>query len=135
MHKRIAVAVILFWPLLAAADWQSVADTSLGQLRLDEGSVSSDGKYTKAVLVYRFKQQQRFSAPPKDVFDSRQDDVLIDCSGQDLGIQSSRFFDKERLVTTTTLAMKDIKFKHSAPNTMVETVVKAVCALTPNKQR
>jgi len=133
MYKRIAVAAILFWPLLAAADWQIVADTSLGQLRLDKDSLSRDGKYTKAVLVYQFKQQQRFSAPPKDVFDSRQDDVLIDCSGQALGIQRSRFFDKVRLVTTTAQATENIKFKQSAPNTMVETVVKAVCALTPTK--
>ena len=40
MYKRIAVAVILFWPLLAAADWQLVADTSLGELRLDKDSVT-----------------------------------------------------------------------------------------------
>ena len=134
MYKRIAVAAILFWPLLAVADLQLVADTSLGQLQLDTDSVNRDGKYTKAVLVYRFKQQQRFSAPPKDVFDSRQDDVLIDCSGQALGIQKSRFFDKVRLVNTSARAVQDVRFKPSEPNTMVETVVKAVCALTPTKQ-
>jgi len=133
MYKRIAAAVILFWPLVAAADLQLVADTSLGELNLDKGSVARDGKYTKAVLIYHFKQQQRFSAPPKDVFDTRQDDVLIDCSGQALGIQRSRFFDRVRLVKTSDLMMKDINFKRSAPNTMVETVVKAVCTLAPAK--
>ena len=56
MFIRVAVAVISFWSLLAsAADWQDIADTKLGQLKLDRASVSNEGKITTAVLVYEFK--------------------------------------------------------------------------------
>lgn len=136
MCKRAAVAVILsFWAVLAsAADWQVVADTKLGQLRLDKSSVKQESKYFKAVLVYHFKAQQRFSAPPRDVFNDRQDDVLVDCSHPSLGIQTSRFYDGEKLVNTSTRNVDEIVFKPSAPDTMVETVIKAVCTLTPKKQ-
>ena len=132
MYKRVAVAVICFWSLLASAgDWQVIADTKLGELRLDKASVTKEDKFSKAVLVYHFKVQQRFSSPPKDVFNDRQDDVLVDCANPSLGILTSRFLDNDKLVSTSTRKLADVKFKPSAPDTMVETVVKAVCALAP----
>ena len=137
MCKRAAVAVIVsLWSVLVwAADWQVIADTKLGQLRLDKSSVKQENNYVKAVLVYHFKDQQRFSTPPRDVFNDRQDDVLVDCSHPSLGIQASRFYDGEKLVNTSTRKVDEIKFRPSAPDTMVETVIKAVCALPPTKQR
>lgn len=137
MCKRAAVAVILsLWAVLASAvDWQVVADTKLGQLRLDKSSVKQESNYVKAVLVYHFKDQQRFSAPPRDVFNDRQDDVLVDCSHPSLGIRTSRFYDGEKLVNTSTRNVEAVEFRPSAPDTMVETVVKTVCALVPPKQR
>jgi hypothetical protein len=125
---RYVVVVISLWSVIAtAADWQVVADNDQGQLRLDKATVSTEGKYTKAVLVFHFKKQQRFSSPPNEVFDDRQDDVLVDCSNPSMGILTSRFFDGEKLVNTIIRKQNDIKFKPSVPDTMVETVVKAVC--------
>ena len=133
MYGRTAVAVFSFWFLLAsAADWQTVAETTLGQLQLDKSSVSTEGKFSKAVLVYRFKDLQRLTAPPKAAFNKRQDDVLVDCSGKTLGIAASRFFEDEKPASSFTLKASDIRFNPSAPGTMAETVILAVCAVKPN---
>jgi len=132
MYKRLTIVVLFFWPMLAgAADWHDVANTSLGQLKLDTTSVTRQGRLTKAVLVYEFKVEQRFSAPPKDVFNKREDTVLVDCAQPSLGLQSSRFFDKERLVNSFTEILANIKFSPAAPDTMAKTVVTAVCAALP----
>lgn len=134
MYRRAAVAVFSFWSLLAsAADWQVVTDTTLGQLQLDKTSVRTEGKFTAAVLVYRFKGLQRLSTPPNAVFNRRYDDVLVDCSGKSLGIVTSRFFEDEKLASSFSLKASDVKFKPSAPGTMTETVILAVCALKPNQ--
>lgn len=130
MYKRLTIAVVFFWPVLAcAADWQDVADTSLGQMKLDTASVTREGKLTKAVLVYEFKVEQRFYSPPKDAFNKREDTVLVDCSHPSLGLESSRFFDKEKLVNTFTEKFANIKLNPAAPDTMAKTVVDAVCAV------
>lgn len=132
MYKRAAVAAISFWSLVAsAADWQVVADTKLGQLRLDKSSVTKEGKFTMAVLVYKFKDSQRLTAPPHAVFNKRQDDVLVDCSNPSLGILASRFFEGDKPVSTFSLKAVDVKFNPSTPGNMVETVVHVVCAAAP----
>lgn len=129
MYRHIVIAAIFFWPTLVfAADWQVVANTKLGQLRLDKASVSKEGKFTKAVLVYEFNDSQKVSSPPYDVFNRRQDDVLVDCSNPSLGIIASRFFEGDKLVSTFELKAADVKFNPSVPDTMAETVVNAVCA-------
>ncbi len=132
MYRYALVAVISFWSLLAsAADWQVVADTKLGQLRLDKASVTKEGKFTKAMLGYDFKDLQSLTGPAHGVFNKRQDDVLVDCSNPSLGIQASRFFEDDKPVNSFSLKLADVKFKPSAPDTMVETVVHAVCAVEP----
>ena len=130
MYIRIAVAVILFWSSLAsAADWQVIADTKLGQLKLDRASVGTEGKITAAVLVYEFKELQKLSTPPFAVFNKRQDDVLVDCANLSLGILKSRFFEGDKLASSFSLKMADVKYSPSAAGTMVETVVITVCAV------
>lgn len=129
MNRYVVVAVIFFLPMLAsAADWQVVANTKLGQLRLDKAGVAMEGKFTKAVLVYEFNDTQKVTSPPYDVFNRRQDDVLVDCSNPSLGIITSRFFEGEKLVSTFELKTADVKFSPPAPDTMAEAVVIAVCA-------
>jgi hypothetical protein len=60
MNRCVAVALVSVFSLSAtAADWQVVADTKLGQLKMDKASVIREGKYTAAVLVYEFKELQR----------------------------------------------------------------------------
>jgi hypothetical protein len=94
--------------------------------------VSTEGKFNKAVLVYRFKALQRLTTPPKDAFNKRQDEVLVDCSGKTLGIVTSRFFEDEKLASSFSLKASDVKFNPSAPGTMTETVILAVCAVKPS---
>ena len=130
MFIRVAVAVISFWSLLAsAADWQDIADTKLGQLKLDRASVSKEGKITTAVLVYEFKDLQKLSSPPFAVFNKRQDDVLVDCANLSLGILDSRFFEGDKQVSFFSLKEAEVKYKPSAAGTMAETVVITVCAV------
>jgi hypothetical protein len=130
MYKRVALAVIVFWSSLAsAADWQVIADTKLGQLKLDRASVGTEGKITTAVLVYEFKDLQKLSTPPFAVFNKRQDDVLVDCANLSLGILNSRFFEGDKPVSSFSLKTADVKYKPSAAGTMVETVVITVCAV------
>ena len=133
MYKFVAVAVVSLWSALALGEELLViADTTQGILRLDKTSLLKEGKYTKALLVYHFKQQQRFSSPPKDVFDDRKDEVLIDCANPSMAMIANRFFEGEKLVKTFVRKESDIKFQPSTPDTMVETVVKMVCATKPN---
>lgn len=130
MYRSTMVAIISFWSVCAvAADWKLVADTKLGQLKLDKSSVTRDGKYTVAVLAYEFKEQQRLSAPPKNLFNKRQDDVLVDCSEPSLGIRKSLFFDADKLVDTYALDLDKVKFNAPAPETMALTVFESVCAV------
>ena len=130
MYKRAAVILFSFWSLAAsAADWQVVADTKLGQLKMDKASVAKEGKYTAAVLVYEFKELQRLSAPPNAAFNKRQDDVLVDCVSPALGLHTSRFFEDGKLAETQTRAVADVKFNPPAPDSMAATVVQAVCAV------
>ena len=132
MCRRTAIALISFWPLVAsAADWQVVADTRLGQLKLDKASVIREGKYTAAALIYEFKELQRLSTPPNSVFNKRQDDVLVDCSNLSLGIHASRFFEDEKLAHTSTRNIADVRFSPPAPDSMALTVVQSVCAAAP----
>src|SRR5512141_2188255 len=134
MLKRAVIALISFWSFSAmAADWQVVADTKLGQLKLDKSSLGTEGKYTTAVLLYAFKDLQRLTSPPKSAFNKRQDDVLVDCSNPALGIRTSRFFEDEKLAGTYTLDPDKIKFNPAAPDTMALTVVQAVCAASKTK--
>jgi hypothetical protein len=121
--------LILIWSLpVSAADWQIVADTTLGQLKIDRSSVTREGKYTTAVLLYEFKGLQRLTSPPNSVFNKRQDDVLVDCSNPSLGIRTSRFFEDAKPAGTYTIELDKIKFNPPAPDTMASTVVQAVCA-------
>jgi hypothetical protein len=120
--------------LATAADWQVVADTKLGQLRLDNASVTKEGKFTKAMLIYEFKELQSLTTTPHAVFNKRQDDILVDCSNPSLGVQSSRFFEDSRLSSSFSLKAAEIKFNPSAPGNMVETVVNAVCAAEPKSK-
>ena len=130
MYRIAAVALISFWSLAAsAADWQVVADTKLGQLKIDKASVAKEGKYTAAALIYEFKDLQRLSTPPNAVFNKRQDDVLVDCANPALGLHSSRFFEDEKLADTQTRNIADVKFNPPAPDSMAATVVQAVCAV------
>jgi len=129
MYRCAAIALISVFSLSAsAADWKVVADTKLGQLKMDKASVTREGKYTAAVLVYEFKELQRLSTPPNSVFNLRQDDVLVDCSHPSLGIRSSRFFEDKKLASTSTRDVAEIKFNSPAPDTMAMTVVQSVCA-------
>jgi hypothetical protein len=129
MFRCVVVATFSLWSLsVSAADWQIVADTKLGQLKLDKASVSKEGKYTAAVLLYEFKELQRLTSPPNSVFNKRQDDVLVDCSTPSLGIRTSRFFEEAKLAGTYTREIDKIKFNPAAPDTMALTVAQAVCA-------
>lgn len=129
MNRRVAAALISFCSLSAsAADWQVVAETKLGLLKMDKTSVAGEGKYTAAVLVYEFKELQRLSTPPNSVFNKRQDDLLVDCSHPSLGIHTSRFFEDGKLASTYTRNIAEIKFSSPAPDTMAMTVVQSVCA-------
>ncbi len=130
MFRRATVILISFCSLSAsAADWQVVADTPLGQLKMDRASVTGEGRYTAAVLVYQFKDLQRLSAPPKAAFNKRQDDVLVDCANPALGLHTSRFFEDDKLAETQTRAIAEVKFNPPAPDSLAATVVKAVCAV------
>lgn len=132
MYKRATVILISLWSLsAAAADWQVVADTKLGQLKMDKASVASEGKYTAAVLAYEFKDLQRLSAPPNAAFNKRQDDILVDCANPVLGLRTSRFFEDGKLTETQTRAMAEVKFNPPAPDSMAATVVQTVCAAAP----
>ncbi len=135
MYKRAALAVISFWSFAAgAADWQVVADTELGQLKMDKTSVAKEGKYTTAVLVYEFKSLQRLTTPPNSVFNKRQDDVLVDCAAPSLGLQNSKFFEDGRLAHASARNAADVKLVPTTPDSMAATVVKSVCA-APLKAR
>jgi len=135
MYKRIAMSLILIYSLpVFSADWQVVADTRLGQLRLDKASVRKADKLTKAVLIYEFKDSQKVTKPPYDVFNRREDEVLVDCVQLSLGVAARRFFEGEKLVSSFALKESDIKFNPSVPDTMSETVVVAVCAAALDKR-
>jgi hypothetical protein len=130
MYIRVALATILFWCSLAsAADWQVIADTKLGQLRLDRASVGTEEKITSAILVYEFKDLQKLSTPPFAVFNKRQDDVLVDCANLSMGILDSRFFERDKQVSFFSLKKAEVNYKPSAAGTMAETVVITVCAV------
>ncbi|HET7832774.1 MAG TPA: surface-adhesin E family protein [Gallionella sp.] len=130
MYKRAAVAFISFWSLAAAAaDWQVVADTELGQLKMDKASVAKEGKYTTAVLVYEFKGLQKLTTPPNSVFNKRQDNVLVDCATPALGLQTSKFFEDGKFAHSQTRNAADVKLVPTAPDSMAATVVQAVCAV------
>jgi hypothetical protein len=130
MFRRVAVAIISFWSLCAsAADWQVVADTKLGQLKLDKASVTREGKYTAAVLSYEFKEQQMLHVPSKPVFNNRQDDVLADCSNPSLAIHTSRFYDDGKLTHTLARSIDEIKFNTPPADSMALTVFESVCAV------
>ncbi len=132
MVKFAAAVVISFWSLIATAtDWQVVADTEVGQLRLDKSTVTKDGQYTSAILVYQFNDSQKIATPPYALFNLRMDDVLVDCATQKLGVQARRFYQDDTLVSTFALKHDEVKFNPPAPKTMAETVVKAVCAVVP----
>jgi hypothetical protein len=133
MFRRAAIVLISFWSFSAMADWLVVADTKLGQLRLDKSSLGAEGKYTTAMLLYAFKDLQRLTSPPKAAFNKRQDDVLVDCSNPALGIRTSRFFEDEKLASTYSPDPDKIKLNPAAPDTMALTVVQAVCAASKTK--
>ncbi len=97
--------------------------------------MKQESKYLKAVLVYHFKDQQRFRLLPEMCSATGRITFWSNCPHPSLGIQTSRFYDGEKLVKTGTRNVGEIKFRPSAPDTMVETVVKAVCALTQTMQR
>jgi hypothetical protein len=129
MLRSAAVAIISFWSLCAnAADWQVVADTKLGQLKWDKASVSKEGKYTTAVFSYEFKELQMLHIPSKPVFNTRQDDVMADCSNPSLGIHTSRFYEDGKLAHTLLRDIAEVKFNTPAPDTMALTVFESVCA-------
>jgi hypothetical protein len=129
MYRGAAAVIISFWSLCAyAADWQVVADTKLGQLKLDKASVSKEGKYTSAVFSYEFKELQMLHVPSKPVFNTRQDDVLADCSNPSFGIHASRFYEDGRLAHTLSREIAEVKFNTPAPDTMALTVYESVCA-------
>jgi hypothetical protein len=132
MYKFAVVAIALFWSVsVSAAEWIVVADTTLGQLTLDKASVGTQEKLTTATLVYEFKGLQRLSSAPFSVFNKRQDDVLVDCSGQSMGIIRSRFLEDDKLVSTFSLKASEVKFKPAAKETMVETVIHSICTARP----
>jgi Surface-adhesin protein E len=134
MYRGIAVALIMLLPVVAsAADWQVIADTRLGQLKMDKTSVSREGKYTAAVLVYEFKALQSLTPPPHHVFNRRQDDLLVNCDHPSLGIHTSRFFEDDRLSDTYTREVAKVRFKPAKPDTMAAKVVEAVCAAAKSK--
>jgi hypothetical protein len=130
MLRIVTVAVFSFWTLVASAyNWQIVAETKLGQLKLDRTSVASAGKYTSAELIYEFRELQRLTSPPKAVFNKRLDDVLVDCINPLFGLQTSRFFEDQKIVYTYQLNLADIKFNPPLPDTMAATVFDSVCAI------
>jgi hypothetical protein len=134
MYRSAAVAIISIWSLCAnAADWQVVADTKLGVLKLDAASVNREGRYTAAALVYEFKEQQMLHVPSKPLFNKRQDEVLADCSKPSLGIRTSRFFDDGKLTHTITRKDDETRFSTPAPDTMALTVFESVCAAAKTK--
>lgn len=135
MFRRAVIVLISFWSLsaVAAADWQVVADTKLGQLRLDKSSLGTEGKYTTAVLLYAFKDLQRLTSPPKSAFNKRQDDVLVDCANPALGIRTSRFFEDEKPAGTYSVDRDKFKLNPAGPDTMALTVVQAVCEASKTK--
>jgi hypothetical protein len=112
---------------VCAQDWQLVADTNLGQLRLDKASVGKEGQYTTALLAYHFSQSQKVAKPPYEVFDLRTDEVMVDCANPTLGIKERRFYYEAKLVSTYSLKPAEIQFNAPVPDTMAQTVVKAVC--------
>jgi hypothetical protein len=133
MYRTVAAALLVLSSFcVAAADWQVVADTKLGQLKLDKASVVREGKYTAALLVYEFKDLQSLLAPANTVFNNRQDDVLVDCSNPSLGIRASRFFEDGKLVSTHSLTPANVRFNAPAPDTMALKVVESICAVAPN---
>lgn len=132
MDKRIVMTALLGWAVSAYADnWEVLADTKLGQLKLDKHSVAIEGKYTSAVLVYEFKDLQRLTAPPNSSFKKRLDEVVVDCSQPALGIQTSRFYDEGKLVHTQTKKPDEVKLNPAEPDSMALNVTKAICALKP----
>jgi hypothetical protein len=129
MLRSTAFIIISFWSLCAvAADWQVVADTKLGQLKLDKASVTKEGKYTAAVLLYEFKELQRLTAPPNAAFNKRLDEVLVDCASPSLGVHASRFLEDDKLASNFSRKVEEIRFNVPVPDTMALTVVEAVCA-------
>ncbi|MGC2165871.1 MAG: surface-adhesin E family protein [Gallionella sp.] len=132
MFKFLLTIAISLWSLqVFAEDWQLIDTTKLGVLRLDRESVTRVEKYTKAVINYEFADLQKVAKPPYDLFNRRQDDVLVDCTRLELGVIARRFYEDGKLVSSHELAMTDVKFNASAPDTMAEKVIKVVCADAP----
>ena len=130
MLKPLVAAALSGLSLSAtAADWQLVAETKLGQLRLDRASVTREEKFTAAVLVYEFKEAQKLATPPHELFTRRQDGVLVDCAKASLGVAKASFFDGDKVVGAWALKGVDIRFNAAGPGTMAEKVVEAVCAV------
>jgi hypothetical protein len=133
--RKLVVGVLLGSMTFAAfaADWQVIADTDLGQLRLDADSIVRQEPYTAATLVYQFSKSQRQTDPPKEAFNRRRDGVLIDCATRSLGLAEAVFFDDEKLVDSRKKELANVKFAVATPDTMAEKVVNAVCAHDTNK--
>jgi hypothetical protein len=110
-----------------AQDWQDIATTKLGLLRMDRDSLSKVDGYTRVTINYEFEDLQKVAAPPYDVFNRRQDDVLVDCTAKELGAIGRRFYKDGDLVSSHELTMASVKFVQSAPDTMAEKVINAVC--------
>lgn len=124
----LTIAVSLWATQVHAEDWQVIAATKLGILRMDKESVTSVEKYTKAVISYEFEDLQKVAKPPYEVFNRRQDDVVVDCARLELGVMARRLYEDDKPASSYELAMADVKFIPSAPDTMVENVIKVVCA-------
>jgi hypothetical protein len=123
----LAIALTLSSMQGLAEDWQDIATTKLGLLRVDRASISKDGKYTKAIVNYEFDDLQKIAMPPYKVFNRRQDDVLVDCRGRKLGAIGRRFYKDGELVSSHELSMNGVKFVTSTPDSMAEKVIDAVC--------
>lgn len=128
MYRRAAMVVLSFWVMSSfAEDWQTVAETQLGRLKMDLTKLSSEGKYASAILVYEFKDLQRLSTQPYSVFNKREDNVLVDCPASSFGLHTSRFYEDEKLVNTYSRDISKVVFNPPAADSMASTVVKAVC--------
>lgn len=127
----LAISVLLCSMQAHAEDWKVIATTKLGILRMDKESVTSVEKYTKAVISYEFEDLQKVAKPPYEVFNRRQDDVVVDCARLELGVVARRLYEDDKPASSYELAMTDVKFIPSTPDTMVENVIKVVCAAVP----
>lgn len=110
-----------------AAEWKVIADTSLGQIRMDTSTrVKTDG-YDKAWFSYDFKKTQRLADPLNIVFSQRTDLVNINCPSRLFGISQSDFFDEGHIVYSKQIEITNVKFTTVAPDTMAEKLFDALC--------